>query len=197
MEINVILFSGGKESLFTLDYFAKNSELPTELLFFDYGQKAVDLEYSALRYYSKLYNIPFHIIKSPIFFNIDDKEANPDIPYRNSLLSLLALNYYAVNYPEKLLTVFLGVSLYYDYSGNDGSHLFLHPINSLIQYYRNSAEIDSVVKLYRPADIDEYVSQLDCSHLVICMYGVEKVCGKCYKCKNTEKDFPNIYNKLK
>ena len=97
MKKSVLLFGGGKETLYNLHKAHKSIKL---LLQFNYGQAAFLKEFKALMYYSEKFNIPYEVITIPIIAPDSITKGVPskscDVVFRNPILLSLAVNY-AVN----------------------------------------------------------------------------------------------------
>lgn len=198
IDLKIIAFSGGKESLLTLHKAVEKYEVDNiHLSFVDYSQPALDEELTALYYYAEKYSIKksnIHILKFPVYFDLSDRSKDPDIPYRNSIIALHLANYFEVKFPENTFTLLFG--FYRTYDRKDFSFVFLTYINSLLYFYDRATEVDSLLKDIDENEADIILESLDISRLHICMYSEKSFCGECYKCSSLKDYFPKVYNKL-
>lgn len=173
---NIILFTGGKDSLCCLHKLRKEENL---LLYFDYGNPAAEKEIDALLYYSDKYKTSFRVEDCFV------RENKNELPYRNIIFVSHALNLAAT---EGYDTVVLGAVR--DSEMKDGNSV-------VMTEFRNFVKKQGNVKLQFPLErfgnsnkIFEYLAdnKVDLSHLIYCMSEKGKGnCGKCFKCKDTEK----------
>lgn len=187
---NILLFSGGKESLYQLHFKQKEIGL---LLHFNYGHKSYPNELKSLEYYSKLYNIPYEVIELP-FFNLPPSikegiDCNPYVAQRNLVFASIAMH---LAESRGMKGVYLGaVSDAIDY---DGHPYFIDDFNNL--QVDTSVKLKSISRKYSTATILRSLikNKVDVSHLWTCDSDITengKFCGSCAKCTNALHNYQN------
>lgn len=190
----ILLFSGGKESLYNL-YKFKNKI--TCLLFFNYGQKALPKELESLHYYSKKFLIPYEVIDLKLYLPEAIEKAtglDSNVPMRNTLFLSYAINMFK---PRGEDTFIVGtVKHIKDPYTNDGFDKYLKDISTIVKRTENVKVISASGKAYSE-DIVKYLLKKDISKLWLCFNDTDKHCGECIKCRTFVKESEGtVYRKI-
>lgn len=203
----IILFSGGKESLYNL-HMCVGKFNSIELLHYDYGQLSVDKERECLRHHASIHGIAGHELKlnfpylnDAIKYGTDAKDST--VPVRNIVFISHAVNIAierGVNY------VCVGVNKFDVNQYTDNSQYFLDDYNKFIERYSHGkVSLLSYSRKFYVEDMHEELirKNVNIDRLWMCetngtvlgkrsknaspeMFYLppDKHCGECRKCKN-------------
>lgn len=175
----LLLFSGGKESVFAL-----HKATISQMLYFNYGQASYKSELASLKYYSKRFGVPYDVHKVTLFSPLAITEGLPGdnhVVFRNGVFMSIAVNY-ALNRGFDALS--LGVTK----TGGDGddSDRFLSRFKDLLRtVYPNKLKIISPTANYTPHRMRELIMEpgVDYSRVWSCDRSGKRHCGECSKCQ--------------
>lgn len=195
--MSLLLFSGGKESLYNLHVGRRKVEL---MLLINYGQKAFQKEFESLKYYSELYekeklvlDISGSYDKSLLPFGISgdpNSEPGTHVPMRNTLFisyAVMAASHHGID------TVVVGAVTPYEKALNDGLSGYLPLINKITRL--DGVNVTSYCKNLNQSQVAHSLMErkVDISHLWSCFEVGTKHCGKCEKCINMKRELSKLY----
>lgn len=201
----VVLLSGGLDSTVTLLWARKILGLECRAIFFSYGQRAVDLEWAAVRYFCDKHQVPRvfvpveirAIATSAIMFNTDpNKEISNLLEGRNIIFTMMAASFAVTTGCSR---IFLGYHKEPDPAPfPDATTDTIKAMQSLINTgFKKKPVISapfsnmdrtSLVRLGTMMDSD----LLDKTHT--CYMNKAGGCGKCVHCLQKQVIVSNIHN---
>lgn len=179
---SLILFSGGKESIYNL-YNTKDAKC---LLIFNYGQASFKREKESAIYYALKFGIVWvekdirGVLDIPPAIRFGGK-GDINVSMRNTLFISIAVNYAKAT---GLTNVVVGVVKSLNKYVNDGFNAYLKDISSIVKHTENIT-LDSPSSKKFSWQIHKFlVEKADVSYLWLCQEGKGhyRNCGKCEKC---------------
>lgn len=186
----LLLFSAGKESVYSLHWFLKHG-YEVGLLIFEYGQKSLAAEAYSMRYYAEKYNLRYMSVPLAAMFIPDairEGTAGDDhVIFRNGIFLSHALN---IAVKEKYSIISFGATK--NGSQGDASDKFYVAFKKLLRPMYPNIKLMSPTARYSGYELFGKImhKDIDSSHLWSCMtsnYGL--FCGKCSKCQTFIEEF--------
>lgn len=187
----LLLFSGGKESVFSLHQLIKQGHIVRPMIF-NYGQKSFKAEHRSMLYYYEKYRpsmlgactAPACIRAPQAIYRGEDGDDH--VIFRNGIFLSMAINH-AIH--SKMDAVSIGATRTGDHG--DASDKFLKDFSALIKPMYPQIKVISPTAKYSGYEIFGKVmhKDIDSSMLWSCMNSKKKFCMECKKCKTFIADF--------
>jgi len=214
MEKAIVLVSGGLDSYVTAHYVKKRLEREVKLLFFDYGQKALEEELWSVKNLAKELDCELEIVKLPWLGKISTSFINKEgggenkisdwyVPCRNSIFLISALAFaesYFIKTGEES-EIYLGIKYEGELRFKDTTKEFIENMNELSK--ETTQRGFKIIAPFIDKDKEDIIELgeemgIDLSKSYSCYLGAKRYvgasfplahCGKCAGCLARKKGF--------